>query len=145
AASGNKFYLFYEYPAGGTGATRRGDGSHATRTYTEGDFNSIGSAEVIESEMPLRIEQMSIRDGSHGHGMFRGGCGMTRDVRILEGQASLSVLSDKNIIPPYGVGGAFSGQGNRFLVLRQGKAVEASPIPGKISSFPLLPDDIVRI
>ena len=47
----------------GTGATRRGDGSHATRTYTEGDFNSISSAEVIESEMPLRIEQTSVRDG----------------------------------------------------------------------------------
>lgn len=54
------FYLFYEYPAGGTGATRRGDGSHATRTYTEGDFNSIGSAEIIESEMPLRVEQIRI-------------------------------------------------------------------------------------
>lgn len=140
-----RLYLFYEYPAGGTGATRRGDGSHATRTYTEGDFNSIGSAEVIESEMPLRVEQIAIRADSHGNGAFRGGCGMRRDIRILGDAAMLSVLSDKNLIPPYGVGGAQTGQGNRFTVFRAGTAVQASPIPGKIGGFALTRDDIVRI
>jgi N-methylhydantoinase B len=139
------FFLFYEYPAGGTGATKRGDGSHATRTYTEGDFNTIGSAEIIESEMPLRVEQTSIRNGSHGHGMYRGGCGLTRDIRILEEGASLSVLSDKNIIPPYGVAGAHSGRGNRFVVMRGGEVIESSPIPGKIGGFELQPGDLVRM
>lgn len=145
AARGERLYLFYEYPAGGTGATRRGDGSHATRTYTEGDFNSIGSAEVIESEMPLRVEQIAIRTDSHGHGAYRGGCGMRRDIRVLGDIASLSVLSDKNLIPPYGVGGAYSGQGNRFTVLRSGSEIPASPVPGKIGGFGLMRDDIVRI
>jgi N-methylhydantoinase B len=140
-----RLYLFYEYPAGGTGATRRGDGSHATRTYTEGDFNSIGSAEVIESEMPLRVEQITIRADSHGNGALRGGCGMRRDVRVLSDAATLSVLSDKNLIPPYGVGGAHTGEGNRFTVFRDGKAVPASPIPGKIGGFALERDDVVRI
>ena len=87
---GKRMYLFYEYPAGGTGATRRGDGSHATRTYTEGDFNTIGSAEVIESEMPLRIEETAVREDSHGNGTFRGGCGMRRDIRVLGTHARCS-------------------------------------------------------
>lgn len=145
ASGGRAFYLFYEYPAGGTAATRQGDGSHATRTYTEGDFNSIGSAEVIESEMPLRVEQIAIRPDSHGHGRFRGGCGMRRDIRILEPGAVLSVLSDRNTIPPYGVGGAGAGQGNRFVVLRGDELVSPSPIPGKIAAFALQPDDVVRM
>ncbi|VTU16779.1 hydantoinase B/oxoprolinase family protein [Variovorax sp. PBL-E5] len=139
------FYLFYEYPAGGTAATGRGDGSHVTRTYTEGDFNSIGSAEVIESEMPLQVEQIAIRADSHGHGRFRGGCGMRREVRVLDAKAVLSVLSDRNTIPPYGVAGASAGQGNRYTVLREGKAIETSPIPGKIAAFELHQDDILRI
>ena len=145
AAQLEQSYLFYEYPAGGTGATRRGDGTHAMRTYTEGDFNTISSAEVIESEMPLRVEQTSIRTGSHGHGAFRGGCGMTRDIRVLATNANLSVLSDKNIIPPYGVAGAYSGRGNSFLVFRDGHRVETSPIPGKISGFALQQGDLVRM
>jgi N-methylhydantoinase B len=139
------FYLCYEYPAGGTAATQRGDGSHATRTYTEGDFNSIGSAEVIESEMPLRVEQIAIRADGHGHGRFRGGCGIRRDIRVLESSAVLSVLSDRNTIPPYGVAGASAGEGNRFTVLRGAEAVPTSPIPGKIAAFALQQDDVVRM
>jgi N-methylhydantoinase B len=141
----HRFFLFYEYPAAGTGATRRGDGSHVTRTYTEGDFNSIGSAEVIESEMPLRVERTAIRAGSHGHGQHRGGCGMTRDIRILDEAASLSVLSDKNVIPPYGVAGAHSGKGNRFVVLRGGEVIAPSPLPGKVADFHLQVNDVVRM
>lgn len=145
SSGGRPFYLFYEYPAGGTAATRQGDGSHATRTYTEGDFNSIGAAEVIESEMPLLVEQIAIRRDSHGHGRYRGGCGMRRDIRILEPGAVLSVLSDRNTIPPYGVGGASAGEGNRFVVLRGDEVVPTSPIPGKIAAFALQPQDIVRM
>lgn len=147
AGSGSErpFYLFYEYPAGGTAATQRGDGSHATRTYTEGDFNSISSAEVIECEMPLRIEQIAIRMDGHGHGRFRGGCGIRRDVRVLESGAVLSVLSDRNTIPPYGVARASAGQGNRFAVLRDGAEITTSPIPGKIAAFALKQGDLVRI
>jgi N-methylhydantoinase B len=140
-----RFFLFYEYPAGGTGATARGDGGDATRTYTEGDFNTFGSAEVIEGEMPLVVEQVSIRTGSHGHGMYRGGCGIVRDIRILEDNTSLSVLTDKAIIPPYGVGGAHAGKGNSFRVFRNNAVVETSPIPGKIAGFRLNAGDLVRM
>jgi N-methylhydantoinase B len=144
-AGATPFYLFYEYPAGGTAATARGDGSHGTRTYTEGDFNSIGSAEVIESEMPLQVEQTVIRADSHGFGSHRGGCGITRDIRVLDPAAVLSVLSERNTIPPYGVAGAMAGGGNSFTVIRAGEVVESSPIPGKIAAFPLKHGDIVRM
>ena len=138
-------FLFYEYPAAGTGATGRTDGNHAVRAFPEGDFNAVQSAEVVEAQCPLRIEAHGLREGSCGDGEFRGGLGLRRDVRILGDVASLSVLADKNLIPPFGVAGALSGAANRFTVIRGGKTVEPSPVPGKVGDFPLQIGDVVRM
>jgi N-methylhydantoinase B len=54
------------------------------------------------------------------------------------------VLSEKNVIPPYGVSGGSNGASNRFTVVRDGKTVEPSTMPGKVSGFPLRTGDIVR-
>ena len=138
-------FLFYEYPAAGTGATGRTDGNHAVRAFPEGDFNAVQSAEVIETQCPLRIESHGLREGSCGDGEFRGGLGLRRDVRILADVASLSVLADKNLIPPFGVAGALGGAANRFTVIRDGETVEPSPVPGKVGDFPLEAGDVVRM
>ena len=141
----NGIYLFYEWPAGGTGASAGVDGNNTVRYFTEGDFNSINNAEVIEGLFPLRIERCELRPGSCGDGTFRGGFGMRREVRILEDQAVLSVLSEKNSIPPYGVDQGKNGAANRFTVERDGQVIEPSPIPGKVSGFALREGDIVRL
>ena len=138
-------FLFYEYPAAGTGGTSRTDGNHAVRAFPEGDFNAVQSAEVVEAQCPLRIESHGLREGSCGDGEFRGGLGLRRDVRILGDAASLSVLGDKNIIPPFGVAGGVGGAGNRFTVIRDGKTVEPSPVPGKVGDFALERGDVVRM
>ena len=138
-------FLFYEYPAAGTGGTSRTDGNHAVRAFPEGDFNAVQSAEVVEAQCPLRIESHGLREGSCGDGEFRGGLGLRRDVRILGEAASLSVLGDKNIIPPFGVAGGVGGAANRFTVIRDGKTVEPSPIPGKVGDFALERGDVVRM
>ena len=138
-------FLFYEYPAAGTGATGRTDGNHAVRAFPEGDFNAVQSAEVVEAQCPLRIESHGLREGSCGDGEFRGGLGLRRDVRILGDVASLSVLGDKNIIPPFGVAGGVGGAANRFTVVRDGKTIEPSPVPGKVGGFALEAGDVVRM
>ena len=96
----------------GTGATATTDGNHAVRAFPEGDFNAVQSAEVVESQCPLRVERHGLREGSCGDGEFRGGLGLRRDIRVLVDGASLSVLADKNVIPPFGVAGGTSGAGN---------------------------------
>ena len=138
-------FLLYEYPAAGTGATGRTDGSHGVRAFPEGDFNTVQPAEVIEAQCPVRIESYGLREGSCGDGEFRGGLGVRREVRVLAGEASLSVLADKNIIPPFGVAGGVGGAGNRFTVVRDGETVEPSPVPGKVGGFPLEAGDVVRM
>ncbi len=138
-------YLLYEYPSGGTGAIRGRDGHNGIRVYTEGDFNAIQSSEVVESQNPLRVERCELREGSCGDGRWRGGFGIRRDIGVCNDGSTLSVLSDKNVIPPYSVKGARNPAANRFVVLRGGAVVEPSPIPGKVTGFPVGPGDVVRM
>ena len=115
------------------------------RAFPEGDFNAVQSAEVVEAQCPVRIESYGLREGSCGDGEFRGGLGIRRDVRVLVGDASLSVLADKNLIPPFGVAGGVGGAANRFTVVRRGETVEPSPVPGKVGGFALDAGDVVRM
>ena len=144
--SGNgELYMLYEYPAAGTGATGRTDGGHAVRAFSEGDFNTVQATEIVEAQCPIRVVRYELREGSCGDGEFRGGCGLRRELELLEDGSALSVLGDKNIIPPFGVAAGASGAANRFTVERNGQLIEPSPIPGKVGAFPLLKGDIVRV
>lgn len=136
-------YLFYEYPAGGTGGWKGADGNSATRIFTEGDFSSIQPVESIEAEHPLLVERCELRNDSCGHGLRRGGLGLRRDVVVRSDRASLSVLSDRNVIPPFGVCGGLPGAPNRFTVIREGVRIEPSEVPGKVSGFALRKGDHV--
>lgn len=134
---------FVEFPAGGTGGWADADGNNAVRNFAEGDLSSIQPAELIELRWPLRVERCALRADSGGAGKRRGGLGIERALRVLAPGATLSVLSDKNVIPPYGVNGGQSGAPNRFVVRRDGVEIMPSALPGKVSAFALQPDDVV--
>jgi N-methylhydantoinase B len=138
-----KHYLFYEYPAGGTGGWNGGDGNSATRIFSEGDFSSIQPIESVENEHPLQVERCELRQDSGGDGQWRGGLGLRREVRVLAEGASLSVLSDRNVVPPFGVCGGHAGAPNRFVVRRGDEELLPSAIPGKASGFALKKGDVV--
>ena len=137
--------ILYEWPAGGTGATARQDGFNVMRNFAEGDFNSIHAIEVVESAYPLRVKRSEIRTGSCGDGKHRGGFGLLREIEVAAPTGWLSVLSDRNVIPPYGVNGGGAGAPNRFTVVRGNEEIMPSTIPGKVSGFPLRKGDLVRI
>ena len=135
-------FLFYEFPAGGTGGFAESDGNNATRNFTEGDFASIQSVEVIEQGQPLKIRELSLRADSGGAGVHRGGLGLRRGVEVLAESALLSISSDKNVIPPFGVLGGGPGKPNRFSVARGGETLAPSGTPGKAAGFPLEKGDV---
>ncbi len=136
-------FIFYEYPAGGTGGFDGGDGSNSVRTWTESDMTTLQPIEAVEQLYPVRVERTALRPDSGGPGRFRGGLGLTREVRVMAPRTSLSVLAEKTVLPPFGVCGGAAGATNRFWVRRGGRAVQPSPIPGKVGAFPLVRDDIV--
>ncbi len=135
--------VFYEYPAAGTGAFEGGDGNNAVRAFTESDITTIQPVEAIEQKYPLRVERCALRVGSGGDGRWRGGVGLIREVRVLAPHALLSVLAEKGVLPPYGVCGGVAGAPNRFYVRRGEAPIDPSPLPGKVSGFPLDVGDLV--
>lgn len=136
-------FIFYEYPAAGTGAYEGGDGNNAVRAFTESDITTIQPVEAIEQKYPLRVERCELRAGSGGPGRWRGGLGLVREVRVLAPGAQLSVLAEKSVLPPYGVCGGGAGATNRFYVRRGGAEIQPSPLPGKVSGYPLAVGDLV--
>ncbi len=136
-------FIFYEYPAGGTGGFHGGDGSNTVRTWTESDMTTLQPIEAVEQLYPVLIESTSLRTDSGGPGQWRGGLGLTREVRILVESSRLSVLAEKAVLPPFGVCGGGSGATNRFWVRRGGQPIQPSPLPGKVGGFPLRRDDVL--
>lgn len=136
-------FAFVEFPAGGTGAWIGADGNNTVRNFAEGDLSSIQPVEAIENAYPLRVERSILRQDSGGAGARRGGLGLRRDVRLLEGEAFLSVLSDRNVIPPYGVRQGLGGAPNRFTVIRNEEEIEPSSLPGKVTGFKVNARDVV--
>jgi N-methylhydantoinase B len=136
-------FIFYEYPAGGTGAFHGGDGSNTVRTFTESDMTTLQPVEALEQLYPIRVERTALREDSGGPGQWRGGLGLTREVRVHAADARLSVLAEKANLPPFGVCGGGSGAPNRFWVRRRDREIQPSPLPGKVSGFPMAPDDVL--
>ncbi len=141
--SRDKHYIFYEYPLGGFPGTNDTDGATGCESYDGGDIPSIYPAESAEQRQPLLIEGLEARTNGEGPGYRRSGFGVTRKVRVLSNTSELNVMADRAVIPPWGAAGAYPGMGNSVTVIRDGREIEASPLPGKIKSFPLQEGDIV--
>ncbi len=135
-------YVYYEAPAGGNGGLVNADGPSAFANIDFGNLPTIHNVESIENEMPLLIESCELRIDGGGEGTFRGGVGMVRKVRLLGEEGSYSVLSDRAVIPPWGVLGGASGMPYHLSIDRQGKIIEFDT-PGKVTGYPLRQDDCV--
>ncbi|HET7343504.1 MAG TPA: hydantoinase B/oxoprolinase family protein, partial [Methylomirabilota bacterium] len=138
-------FIFYEYPAGGTGGFDGGDGSNTVRAWTESDMTTLQPIEAVEQLYPVRVERTALREDSGGPGRFRGGLGLTRAVRILAPDTRLSVLAEKAVLPPFGVCGGAAGATNRFWIRRGDRAIQPSPLPGKVSAFPVEVGDVLMM
>ena len=135
-------YVYYEAPAGGNGAFLEGDGASAWGNIDFGNVRTIQSAEALESGMPLHVERSELRCDSGGEGTTRGGLGLRRELRLLEGEARYSVLSDRAVLPPFGVAGAGAAAPVKVSLRRDGVEVEFAT-PGKVTGVAIGAGDIV--
>ena len=135
-------FVYVEVPAGGNGGFREADGSSAFVNVDFGNIRSIHNAEHLENEMPLLVERSVLRTDSGGPGASRGGLGMRREVRLLDGDAAYSVLSDRAVIPPFGILGGAGAAPVRVAVARDGAEQELAT-PGRATGQPIRGGDIV--
>ena len=135
-------YVYYEVPAGGNGGFDQADGSSAFVNVDFGNIRSIHTAEHLETEMPLLVERSVLRTDSGGPGTQRGGLGLRREIRLLEDEATYSVLSDRAVIPPFGVLGGRHGA-PVGVAIQNGDTEAPLSIPGKVTGQTIRQGDVV--
>jgi N-methylhydantoinase B len=96
----------------GLGARPFADGVDAIYYIAQENY----PVEYVEKDFPLQIEQYAMRTDSAGPGLYRGGCGVVRDVRVLCDKAELGTRMENTKFPPYGVAGGRAGRPGRITL-----------------------------
>ncbi|MDF1661628.1 MAG: DUF1445 domain-containing protein, partial [Planctomycetota bacterium] len=135
---GNAQYGYYETICGGAGAGLGFDGASAIHTHMTN--TRITDPEVLERRYPVILEQFSVRPGSGGSGVWSGGSGVRRDIRFLEAM-TVSLLSERRAVAPYGLHGGHPGKRGRNALVRGSLTHE---LPGK-ARVEVVPGDILRV
>lgn len=99
-------WSFYETLGGGQGASSRGRGPDAVHVGMSNTRNT--PIEALERAYPLRIVEYSIRRGSGGTGVHRGGDGVVRRYQALS-PCTATLLTERRSIAPSGTDGGGAG------------------------------------
>jgi N-methylhydantoinase B len=115
----DKPFVAYLFSEGGFGGRATKDGPAALVSLYGGGAR-ITPAEVMERRYPILFEEWALWPDSAGPGRFRGGVGSRKTFRLLEGEARLSCLGDREQYPPLGVLGGGAGA-RHGLILNEGQ------------------------
>ena len=113
---GDDRFAYYETLGGGAGATERRPGASGVHTHMTN--SKCTDPEVLETRFPIRIRRFELRRGSGGKGAHAGGDGLIRELEFLAAMR-VSVLSERRVVPPYGMRGG--GPGAPGMNLLNGK------------------------
>jgi N-methylhydantoinase B len=133
------FFSYYETIAGGEGALPYRNGQNGIHTHMTTTPNT--PIEALELGYPLRVESYKLIANSGGKGLFTGGMGVKRSIRILTGNSVLSLQSDRRKIAPKGLKGGENGKKGKNYIKRNQKKIG---LPSKVTSA-LQKDDLVVI
>ncbi len=131
-------FAYYETVGGGMGAGPSGDGLSAVHVHMSNSLNT--PIEALEHAFPFRVAAYTIRRGSGGEGLHRGGDGLRRDLEILV-PARVALLTERRERGPSGARGGAPGAPGENVLVRAG--VE-EPLPAKVT-FSVEAGDIVSI
>jgi len=118
---GNERHQYYETIAGGSGAGPDHDGTSAVQTHMTN--SRLTDPEILETRLPVRLDQFAIRRGSGGAGAHKGGDGVVRAVTFLDPMRA-NILADRRRVPPRGIEGGADAQAGRNWVERTAGTVE---------------------
>ena len=118
---GNARDQYYETIAGGSGAGPDHDGTSAVQTHMTN--SRLTDPEILETRLPVRLDQFAIRRGSGGPGAHKGGDGVVRAVTFLEPMRA-NILANRRRVPPRGIMGGGDAQAGRNWVERADGAIE---------------------
>jgi len=100
-------WTFYETIGGGSGGRPEGDGVDGVHVNMTNTMNT--PIEALEAYLPLSFIAYQLRTDSGGPGEHRGGCGIERAWKLTSDKATLSIMAERNKIPPWGLQGGKPG------------------------------------
>jgi 5-oxoprolinase (ATP-hydrolysing) len=125
---GDDRFAYYETLGGGAGATERRPGASGVHTHMTN--SKCTDPEILETRFPVRVRRFALRRGSGGKGARAGGDGLIRELEFLA-PMRVSVLSERRVLPPYGMRGGGPGSPGMNLLngnpLAHRATVEVSP------------------
>ena len=107
---GSERFTYYETVGGGQGACPDADGPSGVHVAMSNTLST--PTEALELAYPVRVERHELRLGSGGVGEQRGGDGVVRELRVLEG-CRLSIISERRRHAPRGEAGGGPGAPGR--------------------------------
>ena len=127
-------FTYYETLGGGQGACPDADGPSAVHVAMSNTLNT--PVEALETEFPIRVRRLSLRQGSGGDGAHRGGEGLIRELEALA-PMRFSLIAERRRHRPRGSGGGGNGAAGANLL-------NGSRLPSKADGK-LRPGDRLRV
>jgi N-methylhydantoinase B len=131
-------FAYYETVGGGAGAGPTGDGLSGIHVHMSNTLNT--PVEALEYTYPFRVRRYTLRRGSGGAGLHRGGDGLIRDIEFLS-PARVTILSERRRTAPYGLRGGSRGLQGRNVLIRGG---DEQDLPGKVEIL-VEPGDVLSL
>ncbi len=117
-------FAYYETIGGGMGAGPAGDGESGVQVHMTNTLNT--PVEALEIAFPFRVWRYGLRAGSGGAGQHRGGDGIVREYELLA-PATVTMISERRAVAPWGLAGGEAGQPGRNTLIRADGTEEALP------------------
>ena len=111
-------YVYYETIGGGHGGGPQGPGISGRHAHMTNTLNT--PVEALEQELPIRVLEYCLREGSGGAGRHAGGEGIRRRYEFLN-PTTLAINSERRIYPPWGLAGGEPGACGSNRLLRDGQ------------------------
>ena len=120
------YFANHESFAGGMGSRVTKDGISACRVHIAGSANL--PVEPLEADLPVLIQCYELRQDSGGPGQFQGGLGLRRDIEVRADEVRVTLRSERQVIPAYGMEGGSGGATGEFILNPDTDREEKLPI-----------------
>lgn len=87
-------------------------------SFVAGTNTRITDPEILERRYPVLLRQFGLRKGSGGEGIHPGGDGVIREIEPLR-PLTMSILSERRTLQPYGLEGGKPGQTGMNLLMKK--------------------------
>ena len=123
---GDDSFGYYETICGGCGAGPSWSGESAVQCHMTN--TACTDVEILERRYPVVLRQFSIRRGSGGDGVHRGGDGVVKEFEFLRDGLNVGILSERRALAPNGLNGGDHGlRGVNLVHFHDGRTVSLGP------------------